>query len=102
MVRILGGRVDDIGQVVPGEAPLRRNATAALFVEELARDLFVVTAMAQGHYPIVADLRGDRRLYANLSSLATVTPDAAVVRLDKRTVLEVEGLVYEEVVRGAR
>src|SRR5262245_15817589 len=36
VVRTLGGRVGDIGQIVDGEAPLRRRATAALFLEPIA------------------------------------------------------------------
>jgi hypothetical protein len=102
VVRTLGGRVDDIGQVVPGEAPLRRNVTAALFLEPVATDVFAVSAMSQGHYPILADAKGARRLRANSPSLQRLTPEAAIVRLDGRTVLEVQGLVYQEVVRGAR
>lgn len=102
VVRTLGGRVGDIGQVVPGEAPLRRLGTAALFLEPIASDVFVVTAMSQGHYPILADAKGARRLRAHSLTLKQMTSDAAVVRLDGRTVVEVEGLVYQEVARGAR
>lgn len=102
VVRTLGGRVDDIGQIVAGEAPLRRNATAALFLEPIASGAFAVTAMSQGHYPILADDKGARRLRAHALSLKNLNRDAAVVRLDGRTVVEVEGLVYEEVTRGAR
>src|SRR5689334_23113323 len=32
MVRTLGGRVDDIGQVVPGEATLRLQETSTVFL----------------------------------------------------------------------
>jgi hypothetical protein len=102
MVRTLGGRVGDIGQLVPGEAPLRENTTAALFLEPVGSNLFGVTAMAQGHYQLMADGKGLRRLKANMISFAKTTPAAAVVRLDGRTVVEVEGLVAEEVARGAR
>ncbi len=102
MVRTLGGRVGDIGQVVAGEAPLLKNVTAAFFVEPVASDVFGVTAMAQGHYPILADVQGARRLRAHPIAFTRPTPDAAVLRLDGRTVSEVEGLVYQEVARGAR
>ena len=102
VVRTLGGRVGDIGQIVPGEAPLRRLGTAALFLEPVATDVFAVTAMSQGHYPILADLKGAKRLRAPNLSLRQMTSDAAGVRLDGRTVVEVEGLVYQEVARGAR
>lgn len=102
VVRTLGGRVGDIGQLVPGEARLRKDATAALFVEPVTTDVFSVTAMAQGHYLIQADDTGTRRLRANRISTATLAPDAAIVRLDGRTVGEVESFVYQEVSRGAR
>lgn len=102
MVRTLGGRVGDIGQLVPGEAPMRSGTTAALFLEPVATDVFGVTAMAQGHYPILSDDRGARRLRAHVLSIAKTPPDAAIVRLDGRTVGEVEGFVYQEVARGAR
>jgi hypothetical protein len=101
-VRTLGGRVGDIGQIVAGEAPLRRHGTAALFLEPIASDVFAVTAMSQGHYPILADDKGARRLRAHALSVRQMPSDAAVVRLDGRTVVEVEGLVFQEVARGAR
>jgi hypothetical protein len=102
MVRTLGGRVGDIGQIVPGEAPMRSGATAALFLEPVATDVFGVSAMAQGHYVIQADEKGARRLHANRLSFAKLAPDAAIVRLDGKTVGEVESAVYQEVARGAR
>lgn len=102
LVRTLGGRVGDIGQLVPGEAPLRPNTTSALFLEPVATDVFGVTAMAQGHYPLQADTAGTRRLVAHRLSFAKLAPDAAIVRLDGKTVSEVEAFVYQEVSRGAR
>ena len=102
MVRTLGGRVGDLGQLVPGEAPLRKDVTAALFLESVATDVFGVTAMAQGHYPIALDQNGTRRLRAHRVDFVKLTTDAAIVRLDGRTVSEVETLVYREVARGAR
>jgi len=102
MVRTLGGRVGDLGQLVPGEAPLRKDATAALFLEPVAVDVFGVSAMAQGHYPIQTDAKGARRLQAHRISSATLAPDTAIVRLDGRTVGEAESFVYQEVARGAR
>lgn len=104
MIRTLGGRVGDIGQTVPGEAVLERDRAATVFVEELSRDLFAVTAMAQGHYPVVADGHGVKRLHAAVALLELVggatAKDSAVQRLDGRTVSEVETLVYGEIARG--
>jgi hypothetical protein len=102
MVRTLGGRVGDLGQLVPGEAPMRKDATAALFLEPVATDVFGVSAMAQGHYPVQADAKGVRVLRAHKLSFAKLASDAAIVRLDGRTVGEVEAFVYQEVARGAR
>jgi hypothetical protein len=106
MIRSLGGRVGDIGQTVPGEAMLQRGRAATVFIEELSRDLFAVTGMAQGHYPVIADGHGVKRLRAEAGLLEFVggakVLDSAVHLLDGRTVTEVEGLVYAEIKRGAR
>jgi hypothetical protein len=103
MLRTLGGQVGDIGQIVPGEAALRRGATATLFLEELSAELFAVTGMAQGHYPLQADARGIRRLRADLQAAdQAVFAEAAVHRLAGRTVSEVEALVAQEMARGSR
>lgn len=98
MVRTLGGRVDDIGQVVPGEATLRLNEPATVFLQDLSKDVFAVTAMAQGHYPLVADAKGVKRLRPRAALLELVgdVTGSAVRRLDGRTVPEVESMVYSE------
>jgi hypothetical protein len=102
-LRTLGGQVGDIGQIVPGEAALRRGATAALFLEELSPAVFAVSGMAQGHYPLQADRQGLRRLHADLQAAEQAAfADAAVHRLAGRTVNEVETLVAAEVARGSR
>lgn len=101
LVRTLGGIVDGIGQIVPGEAVLRRGATSALFLVDVSKDLFEVTGMAQGHYPLVADAQGMRRLSASHGALEVATDaSSAVKRLDGRSVEEVETLVYAELGRA--
>jgi hypothetical protein len=100
-VRSLGGVVDGVGQIVPGEVVLRRGATAALFVHKIDHSLFAVTAMAQGHYPLANDPSGTRRLFATPAA-REVSGDGAVQRLDKRTLPEAEGLVLEVLSRGHR
>jgi hypothetical protein len=60
-VRTLGGVVDKIGQAVPGEAQLPAGSRALLFLAQVGSAV-VVTAMSQGHYPIVPDARGVARL----------------------------------------
>jgi hypothetical protein len=60
-VRTLGGAVDHIGQAVPGEVQLPQGSRALLFLAK-AEGVVVVAAMAQGHFPIVADDKGVARL----------------------------------------
>jgi hypothetical protein len=60
-VRTLGGVVDKIGQAVPGEAQLLAGSRALLFLAQTSGAL-VVTAMSQGHYPVVLDAKGVARL----------------------------------------
>jgi hypothetical protein len=60
-VRTLGGAVDKIGQSVEGDARFAPGSRAMLFLME-ANGVVVVTGMAQGHYPVVADDQGVARL----------------------------------------
>ncbi len=60
-VRTLGGAVDNIGQSVSGEAQLVTGSRAMLFLTQ-ANGVVVVTAMSQGHYPIVVAEKGAERL----------------------------------------
>jgi hypothetical protein len=60
-VRTLGGAVDKIGQSVPGEAQLVTGSRSLVFLAQV-NGVVVVTAMAQGHYPVVADDKGAFRL----------------------------------------
>jgi len=103
VVRTLGGIVGDLGQVVAGEAKLTRGKPAALFVEDLSRDVFAVTGMAQGHFPLLADLRGVTRLRPGVALAELVGgPNAAVRRLDGLTVTEAEELISKELADAAR
>jgi hypothetical protein len=61
LVRTLGGRVGDLGELVHGEARLTLGERSVLFVMP-ARDVLAVTAMAQGHYPLLRDAAGTERL----------------------------------------
>lgn len=62
MVRTLGGQVGRLGQVVHGEAELRREEVCVVFLKDRRDGTFRVTGLAQGHYPLVSDARGTRRL----------------------------------------
>jgi hypothetical protein len=101
MVRTLGGTVGHIGQVVPGEARLDPGTPSVIFLVEAASDLFVVTGMAQGHYPLVTDERGVKRLRANREHVVRLDRESAVSRLDGRSVSEAEQLVAAEMVHHA-
>ena len=61
-VRTLGGVVDRIGQQVEGEARLPVGSRALLFLTRAPDDAWVVTARAQGHFPLVATRDGKTRL----------------------------------------
>ena len=61
LVRTLGGRVGDLGELVHGEAMLELGARGVLFVMP-TRGALAVTAMAQGHYPLLHDTTGIERL----------------------------------------
>jgi hypothetical protein len=95
LVRTLGGRVGDLGQLVHGEAELRANETCMLFLHEGEPGLSSVTAMAQGHYPLVADSRG--RWLKRSPGLAklVMAPDAAVERLSGQTIDAARRLVRQ-------
>jgi len=60
-VRTLGGVVGKIGQSVAGEARIAGGSRSLLFLAQ-ANGVVVVTAMAQGHYPIVSDDKGVARV----------------------------------------
>lgn len=62
MVRTLGGQVGPLGQVVHGEAELRRDEVCVLFLKDRRDGTFRVTGLAQGHYPLTLDATGTPRL----------------------------------------
>lgn len=95
LVRTLGGRVGKIGQLVHGEAELRTGTPAMLFVQDDGQGLSSVTAMAQGHYPLVVE-RGARMLRASPGLPKLVMgADAAVERLAGKS-LDVAARIVRE------
>jgi hypothetical protein len=58
-VRTLGGVVDNIGQQVSGEASLAVGEKAVVFLTRVSDGAWVVSGMAQGHYPVRAAARKD-------------------------------------------
>jgi len=65
LVRTLGGRVGDVGEIVHGEAELTLNQAGIVFLIADANGVEQVTAMAQGHYPLAIDAAGVPRLQLN-------------------------------------
>lgn len=61
LVRTLGGQIGQLGQLVHGEARLQLGRRSVLFTMP-SRDALVVTAMAQGHYPLRRDAAGAEHL----------------------------------------
>jgi hypothetical protein len=96
MVRTLGGRVGSIGQLVHGEAKLDIDAPSVLFLSPAHDGVMGVTAMAQGHYPLIADGQRVLRLQVspNIPELVN-RPGSAVERLVRRSLPEAETLVFE-------
>jgi hypothetical protein len=96
MLRTLGGRVGDIGQLVHGEARFELGAPSVMFVTPDRDGVLGITAMAQGHYPLHADAGDVVRLQASSNMPALMRVEGcAVQRLVRKTVLEAEGLVSE-------
>jgi hypothetical protein len=102
-IRTLGGIVGDLGQRFFGEAMVALRERATVFVHDTAPSLYVVTAMAQGHYPLQADSRGVHRLRAGFDQVSiSELPEAAMRRLDGRTTPEAAELLAREVDVGHR
>lgn len=81
MVRTLGGRVGDLAELVHGEATLTLGARSVLFTMP-SRGALTVTAMAQGHYPLVRDQVGAERLQRSPAAVELMRePGSAVQRL---------------------
>lgn len=93
LVRTLGGRIGDLGQLVDGEAELRVGERALVFSHRFDAALSGVTAMAQGHYPFDA-ASGEVRLVRS-PRLGTMLKNqsAAVEQLEGLTLRDAKALV---------
>jgi hypothetical protein len=96
MLRTLGGRVGDIGQLVHGEVRFELGAPMVIFLAPDVDGILGVTAMAQGHYPLRTQADGIARLQSSpdMPSLLSVQ-GSAVERLVTRTVVEAEYMVSD-------
>ena len=85
-VKTLGGAVGDIGQIVDGEAVLRRGQQSVLFLTSYEGSL-VVTARGQGQFAIVRD-GSVLRLRKNAHAGALLAPNpAALAKVRARTTI---------------
>jgi hypothetical protein len=100
LVRTLGGRVGDVGQIVHGEAMLVVGEQAVLFLGLAPDGAVAVAGMSQGHYPVRRDQKGTARLAPSPRLFELVGGDSAVERLSGRTPNEARDLVRKAA--GAR
>ena len=96
LLRTLGGRVGNIGQLVEGEAEVALGEGCMAFLTELEPLIYSVTAMAQGHYPIVSDARGKLLRASRQLPVLLQRPDSAVTTLAGRSLAEGLALVRAE------
>ena len=94
LVRTLGGRVGELGELVHGEAMLTLGERSVLFVMP-TRDALGVTAMAQGHYPLRRDNAGAERLRRSPEAAELLHEEgSAVKRLTGLQLAEARSLVH--------
>lgn len=79
LIRTLGGRVGELGQLVHGEARLKLGARGVLFVMP-SQDALAVTAMAQGHYPLGRDSAGVERLKRSPAAVELIDEAGSAVQ----------------------
>ena len=95
LVRTLGGRIGDIGQLVDGEAELRVGERSLLFSHRYDAGLSGVTAMAQGHYPFDSSSGVARLLRSPRVATMLREKNAAVEQLEGMTVRDAKSLVLK-------
>ena len=88
-VRTLGGRVGRIGQRVSGEAAFEPGARAVFFLVEVERDLYAVTDMAGGYYPLE-----QRDGIARLRATIAAAPGSAAQQLSGASLSSMRQLLF--------
>jgi hypothetical protein len=96
VVRTLGGSVGKIGQLVEGQAELRAGQSSLLFTLELARDLYGVTALAQGEYRVVPEATGRIVRPSRLLPKLVGGKESALQRLTGKPLADALGIVRAE------
>lgn len=95
LLRSLGGRVGQVGQIVHGEAELAIRQPALLFIGQTEAPLLFVQAMSQGEYPLV-EQKGVQ--YLKLSRRLLETDEhaqAATTRLRNQSLERARSLISE-------
>ena len=96
VVRTLGGSVGKIGQLVEGQAELRAGQSSLLFTLEIERDVYGVTALAQGEYRVLAESAGRIVRPSRLLPKLIGGNDSALQRLAGKPLADALGLVRAE------
>jgi hypothetical protein len=96
MFRTLGGTVGKIGQIVEGEADFVVGERALVFARPVAAEVFGVTGMAQGHYPVSLEATGGVLRPSRSLPRLVGQSGAAVERLNGLTVADALRLVRAE------
>ncbi len=93
-VRVLGGHVGSIGQLVEGEVRLEPGAPCTLFLTAASPTLTYVTGRTQGHYPLVPDARKLLRLRPSPTLPELEHPEKSAVHvLSGRSLAEARELI---------
>jgi len=97
VVRVLGGVLDGVGQLVEGEVRMAFGEPCALFVKSGSAALSYVTGRTQGHYPLRPDAQKVLRLAPSPTLPELQHPErSAVHTLSGHTLAEAR-----ELLRGA-
>ncbi|HXK17783.1 MAG TPA: hypothetical protein VNG33_08270 [Polyangiaceae bacterium] len=79
LVRTLGGQVGQLGELVHGEAVINLGERGVLFTMP-TQGVLVVTAMAQGHYPLARDKAGVERLQRSPEAAELIHENGSAVQ----------------------
>jgi len=94
LVRVLGGRIGELGERVSGQAELVLGTPALVFLGAETATPSLIVGAAQGHYRIEADAERALRLWPSPHLPRLLRPEtAAVSRLRGRTVSEAKELL---------